>query len=151
MQAQAERLEAQNSAVGWYEAGRYYLTAAFEARETNPVSSVQWARRAVEDFEKSLALDENIDVRFALAEATQYDPSQPMRVVLELQTVLKANPEHIGANFLMGERRFLIGRLDSARVSLEKVLSLAQPTDPIRARAQEVLSAVDAAQSAQGG
>jgi cytochrome c-type biogenesis protein CcmH/NrfG len=92
-----------------------------------------------------------VDVRFALAEASQFDPSDPMRPVTELQAVLNADPSHVGANFLLGERRFLIGRIDSARVSLQRVLALAPEGDPIRARAQEVLAAIDAAQQAQAG
>lgn len=146
LQAAADRYAAQGTASGWYESGRYYLTAAFESRQTDPTSSVRWARRAIEDFEQSLALDESPDVRFALAEAASFDPSNPMRPVQELQAVLTADPDHVGATFLLGERRLMIGRLDSARVSFERVLALTQPGDPIRQQAEAALQTIESAQ-----
>ena len=141
-QPQADAFEAQDTAEGWYESGRFYLTAAFEARETNPVQSAQWARRAVANFERSLAIAPDPDVQLAIAEASQFDPSTPMRPVTELQSLLAAYPEHVGANLMMGERRLLIGRLDSARVSFERVLALTEPGDPVRERAEVALAAV---------
>ena len=143
-QAQADAFEAQETADGWYEAGRFYLTAAFEARETNPVQSAQWARRAVENFERSLEIAPDPDVQLAVAEASQFDPSTPMRPVTELQSLLAAYPDHVGANLMMGERRLLIGRLDSARVSFERVLALTEPGDPVRERAEVALATVAA-------
>ena len=141
-QAQVDELIAADTAEGWYEAGRFYLTAAFEVRETDPVRSAQWARRAVEVFENSLEKEPSADVQFALAEASQFDPATPMRPVLELRSLLESYPDHVGANLMMGERRLQIGRLDSARVSFEKVLALTQPGDPLRARAEEALAQV---------
>ena len=141
-QPQADAFEAEGTAEGWYESGRFYLTAAFEARETNPVQSAQWARRAVANFERSLEVAPDPDVQLAIAEASQFDPSTPMRPVTELQSLLAAYPDHVGANLMMGERRLLIGRLDSARVSFERVLALTEPGDPVRERAEVALAAV---------
>lgn len=141
-QTQVDALVAEDTAESWYEAGRFYLTAAFEARETDPVRSAQWARRAVEVFEVSLEKAPDPDVQFALAEASQFDPSTPMRPVLELRSLLESYPDHVGANLMMGERRLQIGRLDSARVSFERVLALTAPGDPLRARAEEALAQV---------
>ena len=148
LQASADAFAAQETAAGWYESGRYYLTAAFNASQTDPTSSVQWARRAIEDFERSLALDESADVRVALAEAAAFDPSNPMRPVQELQAALAADPQNVAAHFLMGERRLLIGRLDSARASFDRVLALAPPGDPLRERARSALLAVEQAGAA---
>ena len=150
LQAAADAYAAQGTGAGWYESGRYYLTAAFNASGTDPTASVQWARRAIADFEKSLAVEESADVRVALAEAAAFDPQNPMRPVLELQAALEADPENVAAHFLMGERRFLIGRLDSARVSFERVLALAPPGDPLRERARTALLAVDQAGAPAG-
>ena len=149
LQAAADGFAEGGTAEGFYEAGRYYLTAAFGASATDPTASVQWARRAVALFEESLAEREDPDVRVALAEAAGFDPATPMRPVQELQAVLAAEPDHVGANFEMGERRFLIGRLDSARVSFERVLALTAPGDPLRREAEAALAAVAQAQ-AQG-
>ena len=142
LQAAADRFADENTAPGWYESGRYYLTAAFDVRETDPTSSVRWARRAIQDFEQSLAIDENPDVRFALAEAAAFDPTDPMRPVQELRTVLTDAPDHVGATLMLGERRLLIGRTDSARVAFERVIALTQPGDPLRQRAESALAAI---------
>lgn len=144
LQAAADAFAAEGSPEGWYESGRYYLTAAFEARETNPTASVQWARRAIQDFERSLALEEDEDVRFALAEAAAFDPVDPMRPVQELQTVLNRDPQHVGATLMMGERRLLIGRVDSARAAFERVIALTEPADPLRQRAEAALASLPA-------
>ena len=149
LQAAADRFAAEGTPSGWYESGRYYLTAAFEARQTDPTSSVRWARRAIQDFEQSLGLEENPDVRFALAEAAAFDPSDPMRPVQELQSVLTADPAHVGATLMMGERRLLIGRVDSARAAFERVIDLTPPGDPLRQRAQDALASMPSAVAGQ--
>lgn len=151
LQAAADRFEAEGTASGWYEAGRFYLTAAFNATATDPTASVQWARQAVRAFEESLRLQEDPDVRVALAEAAAFDPADPMRPVVELQAVLSEDPDHVGANLEMGERRFLIGRLDSARVSFERVVALTDPGDPMRAQAEAALALVAAAEEQPEG
>ena len=145
LQRAADALEAQNSASGWYEAGRFYLTAGFDAQQAGDASGVLWVRRAVADFEKSLAIEPDPDVRFALAEAAQFDPADPMRPVVELRALLAANPDHVGGNFLLGERRMLIGRLDSARVSFQRVVALAPAGDPLRDRAVDMIAQLDQA------
>ena len=150
LQTAADAYAAQGTREGWYESGRYYLTAAFNAAQGDPTSSVRWARRAIQDFERSLALGDDADVRVALAEAAAFDPSDPMRPVQELQAALAADPDNVAAHFLMGERRFLIGRLDSARVSFERVLDLAPPGDPLRERARTALLAVTQAEAPAG-
>lgn len=142
LQAAADRFAAEGTASGWYESGRYYLTAAFNASATDPTASVRWARRAIEDFERSLAIEEAPDVRFALAEAASFDPSNPMRPVQELQAVLSTDPEHVGATYLLGELRLQIGRVDSARVAFERVLALTEPGDPVRQRAEAALQTI---------
>lgn len=151
LQAAADRFAALGTASGWYESGRYYLTAAFNAGTQDPTSSVQWARRAVTSFEQSLALQDDPDVRVALAEAAAFDPATPMRPVTELQAVLAEYPDHVPANFEMGERRLLIGRLDSARVSFERVRALTEPGDPFRTQAEAALAAVESAARQPGG
>ncbi len=143
LQAAADRFAALDTAEGWYESGRYYLTAAFSTVQSDPTSSVRWARRAITDFERSLEIEEVPRVRVALAEAATFDPSNPMRPVQELQAVLEADPQNVDATFLLGERRLMIGRVDSARAAFERVLSLAPADAPIRARAQEALAALD--------
>ena len=145
LQVAADAFASQGDAAGWYESGRFYLTAAFNVSQTDPTSSVRWARRAIEDFERSLDLNQSADVRVALAEAAAFDPSNPMRPVQELQAALAADPQNTAAHFLMGERRLLIGRLDSARASFERVLEIAPPGDPLRERARSAMLAVQQA------
>ena len=143
LQAAADRFAAQGTASGWYESGRYYLTAAFDSRQTDPTASVQWTRRAIEDFEQSLALDEDPNVRFALAEAAAFDPTDPMRPIQELRSILGASPDYVPALLMLGDMRRQIGRVDSARVSFERVVALTPPGDPLRQRAEEALRALD--------
>lgn len=144
LQTAADDFARLGTAGGWYESARYYLTAAFGAVQTNPESSVRWARRAIEDFEKSLEIEESPRVRVALAEAATFDPSNPMRPIQELQAVLDADPDNVDANFLMGERRLMIGRTALARESFERVLELAPPASPARQRAEAALATLPA-------
>ena len=142
LQAAADAFAAQNTPGGWYESGRYYLTAAFGAVQTDPESSVRWARRAMADFEKSLALDDDPQVRVALAEAATFDPSDPMRPIQELRAVLEADPDNLDATFLLGERRLMIGRTEQARESFVRVLELAPADAPVRERAEAALASL---------
>ena len=142
LQVAADRYAGLGTAEGWYESARYYLTAAFNSVQTDPESSVRWARRAITDFEKSLALQDDPRVRVALAEAATFDPSDPMRPIQELRTVLDADPDNLDATFLLGERRLMIGRTDQARESFEKVLELAPEGALVRQRAQEALAQI---------
>lgn len=148
LQVAADRFAALGTADGWYESGRYYLTAAFNAVQTDPTSSVRWARRAIEDFEQSLALADDPRVRVALAEAATFDPADPMRPIQELRTVLETDPDNLDATYLLAERRLMIGRVDSARVALERILELAPPGAPVRQRAEAALATIG---SASGG
>ncbi|PAP77289.1 double zinc ribbon domain-containing protein [Rubrivirga marina] len=142
LQAAADRFADLGTAEGWYESGRYYLTAAFNTVQTDPTSSVRWARRAIEDFERSLALEEDPQVRVALAEAATFDPADPMRPIQELRTVLDADPDNLDATFLLAERRLMIGRVDSARVAFERIVEIAPPGAPVRQRAEAALASM---------
>ena len=110
--------------------------------QSNPQASVQWARRAIADLEKSLAIEESPRVRVALAEAATFDPADPMRPINELRAVLDADPDNVDATFLLGERRLMIGRTDQARESFERVLEIAPPGSPARERAQAALATI---------
>ncbi len=145
LQVAADRFAEQGTAEGWYESGRYYLTAAFNTVQTDPTSSVRWARRAIEDFERSLAIEESPRVRVALAEAATFDPSDPMRPIQELRSVLDADPDNLDATFLLAERRLMIGRVDSARAAFERIVEIAPPGAPVRQRAEEALVQLGAA------
>ena len=142
LQVPADQFAALGTAEGWYESGRFYLTAAFQSVQTDPTSSVRWARRAIEDFEKSLALAEDPRVRVALAEAATFDPADPMRPIQELRTVLETDPDNLDATYLLAQRRLMIGRVDSARVALERILELAPPGAPVRERAEADLATI---------
>ena len=143
LQTAADRFAALGTADGWYESGRYYLTAAFNAVQADPTSSVRWARRAIEDFERSLAIEEQPRVRVALAEAATFDPTDPMRPIEELRAVLDADPDNLDATFLLAERRLMIGRVDSARAAFERIVEIAPPGAPVRQRAEAALASLD--------
>lgn len=142
LQAAADQFADLGTAEGWYESGRYYLTAAFNSVQTDPTSSVRWARRAIEDFERSLALEDDPQVRVALAEAATFDPSDPMRPIQELRSVLDEDPDNLDATFLLAERRLMIGRVDSARAAFERILATAPPGAPVRQRAEAALASI---------
>jgi tetratricopeptide (TPR) repeat protein len=108
------------------------------------------AQQAVDLYDRSLALDDDPDVRVNLAVAALLDPRNPMRAVQELQAVLTDNPDHVEANFNMGLMRMQIGRLDAAAESFRRVIALTPADDPVHRRATEALAAVEGAM-AQGG
>lgn len=108
------------------------------------------AQRAVDLYERSLALSDDPDVRVNLAVAALLDPRNPMRAVQELQAVLTANPDHVEANFNMGLMRMQIGRLDAAAESFRRVIELTPPDDPVHQRATEALAAVEGAMAQPG-
>jgi hypothetical protein len=129
-------------------AGLLYRSAAARAPE-DPQRGVL-AQQAVDLYERSLALEDNPDVRVNLAVAALLDPRDPMRGVQELQAVLNAHPDHVEANFNMGLMRMQIGRLDAAAESFRRVIALTPPDDPVHRRASEALAAVEGAMAQQG-
>lgn len=141
-------LESENTASAWGELGTVYLSLAFTA--SSDEQRIEQAQRAVDAFDISLGMEENPDVRTALAEAAQFDPRNPMRAVQELQAVLESVPNHITANYLMGSLRTRIGRLDAAAESFQRVLDLTEPTDQISIQAAQELAAVQQQLAAQG-
>ena len=58
-----------------------------------------------------------------------FNNSQPEEAALELKSVLKVDPEHARANFLLGMSLFNLGLADEGRGYLEKFVELA-PDDP---------------------
>lgn len=141
-QAQADAFEAQDTAEGFFESARYYLTAAFQQQEENPEASRLWAHEAVNRLEQSLALEENPDVRIALAEAAAFEGVDPMRPIQEAQAVLATDPAHPGANLFIGQRRLMIGRVDQAREAFQTVIDNTQPGDPARQSAESALAMI---------
>ncbi|MEM1055883.1 MAG: zinc-ribbon domain-containing protein [Bacteroidota bacterium] len=141
-QSEADAFEAQNTPDGFYEAARYYLTASYENQEGQPEASRQWAHEAVGLLERSLELDENPDVRIALAEAAAFEGVDPMRPVQEAQAVLTVDPTHPGANLFIGQRRLMIGRVEAAREAFEIVVENSEPGDPARESAESALAMI---------
>lgn len=142
-QAQADAFEAQDTAEGFYESARYYLTAAFENQQTQPEASRLWAHEAVIRLEQSLEKEENPDVRVALAEAAVFEGVSPMRPIQEAQAVLEANPTHPGANLFIGQRRLMIGRTEQAREAFQTVIANTEPGDPARQSAESALAMIE--------
>jgi tetratricopeptide (TPR) repeat protein len=70
---------------------------------------------------------------------TLFNDNQPEAATLELQSVLKVEPEHARANFLLGMALFNSGRADEGRAYLEKFIELA-PDDPDAEIARGLLS-----------
>lgn len=148
VQALISRLESENTAASWGELGTVYLSLAFTA--ANEEERTAQAQQAVDAFEISLGMQENLDVRTGLAEASQFDPRNPMRPVQELQTVLQQDPDHITANYLMGSLRARINRLEAAAESFRRVIELTNSTDPIAIQANQDLAEVER-RLAEGG
>ena len=143
MQQQASALEAQGTASGYYEAARYYLTAAFQSQQEAPDSSRLWASRAVALLEQSLEAEDNPNVRVALAEALVFEGVNPMRPIQEAQAVLATNAGHPGANLFIGQRRLMIGRTDQAREAFETVIANTQPGEDARVSAESALELIE--------
>ena len=68
-----------------------------------------------------------------------FNDNQPEAAALELKSVLKVDPEHARANFLLGMALFNSGRADEGRPYLEKFIELA-PDDPDAEIARGLLS-----------
>jgi tetratricopeptide (TPR) repeat protein len=68
-----------------------------------------------------------------------FNDNQPEAAVLELTWVLKADPAHARANFVLGMSLFSSGRADEGRGYLEKFIELA-PDDPDAEIARGILS-----------
>ena len=68
-----------------------------------------------------------------------FNDNQPEEAALELRSVLKADPDHVRANFLLGMALFNSGRADEGRGYLEKFIELA-PDDPDAEIARGLLS-----------
>jgi cytochrome c-type biogenesis protein CcmH/NrfG len=68
-----------------------------------------------------------------------FNDNQPEAAALELKSVLKADPDHSRANFLLGMALFNSGHADEGRPYLEKFVELA-PDDPDAEIARGLLS-----------
>jgi tetratricopeptide (TPR) repeat protein len=68
-----------------------------------------------------------------------FNDDQPEAAALELKSVVKADPAHARANFLLGMSLFSSGRADEGRGYLEKYIELA-PDDPDAEIARGLLS-----------
>ena len=147
LEARLASLEDANTAASWAEAGRLLYVAALQA--PNESERAALGPRAVDAFDRSLALAEDADVRTNLAAAALYDARNPMRPVQELQAVLGSNPDHVEANFNMGLLRMQIGRLDEAAESFRRVIALSDQGTPVHQEATRALAAVE--QSMQQG
>ncbi len=143
LQQQAAAQEAQGTADGFYEAARYYLTAAFQSQQETPEASRLWASRAVALLEQSLEQEDAPDVRIALAEALVFEGVNPMRPIQEAQAVLATDEGHPGANLFIGQRRLMIGRTDQAREAFETVIANTQPGDEARRSAESALELIE--------
>ena len=147
LEARLASLEDSNTATSWAEAGRLLYVAALQA--PSEAERATLGPRAVDAFDRSLALAEDPDVRTNLAAAALYDARNPMRPVQELQAVLGSNPDHVEANFNMGLLRMQIGRLDQAAESFRRVIALTDQAAPVHQEAARALAAVE--QSLQQG
>ncbi|NNF57459.1 MAG: hypothetical protein HKN04_04390 [Rhodothermaceae bacterium] len=148
LEARLVSLEDANTAASWAEAGRMLYVAALQA--PGEAERAALGPRAVDAFDRSLALAEDPDVRTNLAAAALYDARNPMRPVQELQAVLRTNPDHVEANFNMGLLRMQIGRLDEAAESFRRVIALSEQGTPVHQEATRALAAVEQSQQ-QGG
>lgn len=140
---QVAAFEARDTADGYFEAARYYLTAAFQAQTTEPDNSRLWAREAMDRLERSLELEDDPNVRIALAEASVFEGTDPMRPIQEARAVLDADSTHPGANLFIGQRRLMINRVAEARRAFETVIANTQPGEDARERAEEALAMIE--------
>ncbi|HYE96596.1 MAG TPA: hypothetical protein VD962_10335 [Rubricoccaceae bacterium] len=145
---QARVAEQTGAAHAWADAGWLFFQEM--SRAPDAVREA-WARQAIAAYERSLALEENPDVRTDLAMAALYDSSNPMAAVQHLQQVLATDSNHVGANFNMGLLRARIGRIDGAVQQFEKVIRLTTPDNPFHQRAQEELAALRQGAPPAGG
>ena len=144
LRAQVARLEDEGTAQSLDDAGGLLYRVAAGLPPEDPQRAAL-AQQAVDLYDRSLALQDDPDVRVNLAVAALLDGRNPMRTVQELQAVLTQDPDHVEANFNMGLMRMQIGRLEEAAASFQKVIALSPPGGPMHQRATEALAAVEGA------
>jgi hypothetical protein len=141
---QVAALEDEGTPQSLDDAGGLLYRAAAALPPEDPQRSAL-AQQAVALYERSLALEDDPDVRVNLAVASELDGRNPMRPVQELQAVLAQNPDHPEANFNMGLKRMQIGRLDDAAESFRRAIANSSPGTLIHTSATDALAAVEGA------
>ncbi|MBL7976714.1 MAG: zinc ribbon domain-containing protein [Bacteroidetes Order II. Incertae sedis bacterium] len=136
-----------NTADIWAKAG--HLWYDWMDKQPDPQARIDAAGKAIDAYEKSLAVKDNPDVRtdlgaayltYAITEAPKKDKAiNPMKAIENTNKVLDQNPSHVQANFNKGVMLMTIGRNDNAKTQFEKVKSLSKPGEPAYQRAEAAL------------
>ncbi|HCR49790.1 MAG TPA: hypothetical protein DIW24_09180, partial [Bacteroidetes bacterium] len=136
-----------NTSDIWAKAG--HLWYDWMDKQPDPQARIDAAGKAIDAYEKSLAVKDNPDVRtdlgaayltYAITEAPKKDKAiNPMKAIENTNKVLDQNPNHVQANFNKGVMLMTIGRNDNAKTQFEKVKSLSKPGEPAYQRAEAAL------------
>ncbi|MEM6336604.1 MAG: zinc ribbon domain-containing protein [Bacteroidota bacterium] len=130
--AQEEVASQVGTATDWATAGHLFYDWMDQQQGAGRVYA---AKKAIENYTRSLNIEDNPDVRTDMAVAYLSDPDNPMKAVEETNRVLEEHPDHIQANFNRAVMLNQIGRTDQALEQIDKVLDLADAGSPIHTRA----------------
>ena len=135
---QAALAEITGTASAWANAGSLLFDRMLNLPETE---RAPLAARAAAYYERSLAVEDDPDVRANRAWALQYGEN-PMAAVQEMRAVLDAHPDHAVANYNFGLMLLKIGRTEQAQERFEKVVAVTEHTDPVHERAEQELARI---------
>jgi tetratricopeptide (TPR) repeat protein len=101
---------------------RYYEYSTFSG---DSAAVVYFRNRAAEGFNKVLEMNpQNLDAKVGKAMCIVADRGRVMEVVPLLKEVLRADSNHILANYTLGRLQIESGQLEKALLSFEKLVSL---------------------------
>ena len=135
---QAELAGITGTASAWANAGSLLFDRMLNIPESD---RAPLAARAADYYERSLAVEDNPDVRANRAWALQYGDN-PMSAVIEMRAVVDAYPEHGVANYNFGLMQLRIGRTEKATEYFEKAVAVTDHDDPVHQRAEQELARI---------
>ena len=134
--AQEELAGSLNTSEAWAQTGnRFYEWMEVLSGEQRQAI----AQRAADAYQRSLELEEDLNIRTALA-MSFLNSQTPMFGVREIRAVLDTEPDHIQGNFYYGVMLMQISRLDQALEQFEKVKQLVGPDSPMYGQADMLIN-----------
>jgi hypothetical protein len=134
-EVQAGLAEITGTASAWANAGSLLFDRMLNIPESD---RAPLAVRAADYYERSLAIEDDPDVRANRAWALQYGDN-PMQAVLEMRAVVDAYPDHGVANYNFGLMQLRIGRTEKAIEYFQKAVASTDHDDPVHQRAEQEL------------
>lgn len=132
--------EETGDAQDWRDAGDLYFQWTESA---DPLLRSDLAHLTMFAYERVLEQNPDLhDVRSNVAWVAQYDVSDPMRAIDEINYILEREPDHLQANFNRGYFLMRINRFDQASDQMEHVLELAGENSALGQQASTLIQII---------